>query len=240
MIHSRVTAIGLAVLALAASAVTGCRSERPATTSSAAPAATSAVSSAETSRAGEKVDPRPRVVFLGDSLTAGLGLSPDQAYPALIQQKIDDAGLKYPGGERGGVGRHVGRRPEPARLGARRRRPCAGRRARRQRRPARPSGRGAAAQPVDDRRAGAGARDRRRARRHGGAAELRRAYVVSFHQVYPDLAKRYGVPLIPFLLQDVAGVDGLNQRDGIHPTAEGARTVAENVWSVLRPTLKGS
>ncbi len=66
------------------------------------------------------------------------------------------------------------------------------------------------------------------------------AYTVSFRQVYADLASQYGVPLIPFLLQGVAGIEGLNQRDGIHPTAEGARTVADNVWTVLRPTLKGS
>ena len=65
-------------------------------------------------------------------------------------------------------------------------------------------------------------------------------YTVSFRRVYADLATQYGVPLIPFLLQGVAGIEGLNQRDGIHPTAEGARTVADNVWTVLRPTLKKS
>jgi acyl-CoA thioesterase-1 len=43
------------------------------------------------------------------------------------------------------------------------------------------------------------------------------------------------VALVPFLLQNVAGIDRLNQRDGIHPTAAGARIVADNVWSVLRP-----
>jgi acyl-CoA thioesterase I len=66
------------------------------------------------------------------------------------------------------------------------------------------------------------------------------SYIVAFHQVYPELARKYRVPLIPFLLQGVAGLERLNQRDGIHPTAEGARTVADNVWSVLRPTLKGT
>jgi acyl-CoA thioesterase-1 len=66
------------------------------------------------------------------------------------------------------------------------------------------------------------------------------AYTVSFHQVYPELARTYGVTLLPFLLQNVAGIDTLNQRDGIHPTAEGARLVADNVWAVLRPLLKGS
>ena len=66
------------------------------------------------------------------------------------------------------------------------------------------------------------------------------AYTVSFHQVYPDLARKYNVPLVPFLLEGVAGIESLNQRDGIHPTAEGARIVADNVWSVLRPMLKTS
>jgi acyl-CoA thioesterase-1 len=55
--------------------------------------------------------------------------------------------------------------------------------------------------------------------------------------VYPDLAKKYNVALVPFLLQDVAGIDRLNQRDGIHPTAEGAEIVARNIWSVLKPML---
>jgi acyl-CoA thioesterase-1 len=63
-------------------------------------------------------------------------------------------------------------------------------------------------------------------------------YFVSFHQVYPDLAKQYRVALVPFLLNGVAGIESLNQRDGIHPTAEGARIVAENVWAVLQPVVK--
>jgi acyl-CoA thioesterase-1 len=64
------------------------------------------------------------------------------------------------------------------------------------------------------------------------------SYIVSFHQVYPRLAARYRVPLIPFLLQGVAGIDTLNQRDGIHPTAAGARIVADNVWAVLKPMIE--
>jgi acyl-CoA thioesterase-1 len=65
-----------------------------------------------------------------------------------------------------------------------------------------------------------------------------RDYVVAFHRVYPELARRYHIPLVPFLLEGVAGQDALNQRDGIHPTAEGARLVADNVWSVLKPVLE--
>src|SRR4029077_16303468 len=64
------------------------------------------------------------------------------------------------------------------------------------------------------------------------------SYIASFHHIYPELAKQYKVSLVPFLLQGVAGIETLNQRDGIHPTAEGARKVADNVWTVLRPLLK--
>ena len=62
-----------------------------------------------------------------------------------------------------------------------------------------------------------------------------RDYIVSFHKVYPELAARYKVAFVPFLLQNVAGLTDLNQSDGIHPTAAGARIVADNVWAVLKP-----
>ena len=67
-----------------------------------------------------------------------------------------------------------------------------------------------------------------------------RDYIVSFHKVYPALATQYHVALVPFLLQGVAGIDTLNQRDGIHPTAAGARLVADNVWAVLKPIAERS
>jgi acyl-CoA thioesterase-1 len=58
-----------------------------------------------------------------------------------------------------------------------------------------------------------------------------------FHAIYPDLAKRNGATLVPFLLAGVAGDPKLNQPDGIHPTAEGHKKVAETVWTALRPIL---
>ena len=64
-------------------------------------------------------------------------------------------------------------------------------------------------------------------------------YMVEFRQVYADVAKEHGAALLPFLLDGVAGVEALNQRDGIHPTAEGARRLADNVWAVLEPLLEG-
>ena len=58
-----------------------------------------------------------------------------------------------------------------------------------------------------------------------------------FRNVYPTLAKENNVTLIPFLLEGVGGEVKLNQQDGIHPTAEGHRIVAENVWKQLQTIL---
>jgi acyl-CoA thioesterase-1 len=66
---------------------------------------------------------------------------------------------------------------------------------------------------------------------------LGRDYVRRFREIYPELARANDAALVPFLLTDVAGVDSLNQRDGIHPTAAGQRVVAENVWRVLKDVL---
>jgi acyl-CoA thioesterase-1 len=62
-------------------------------------------------------------------------------------------------------------------------------------------------------------------------------YTAAFHEVYPSLAKEYKVALVPFLLDGVVGIEHLNQRDQIHPNAEGDRIVAETVWRVLEPVL---
>ena len=62
-------------------------------------------------------------------------------------------------------------------------------------------------------------------------------YTGSFRQVYRDLASRYGLTLIPFLLEGVGGVAGLNQADGIHPNAEGHRQIARHVYPVLKAHL---
>jgi acyl-CoA thioesterase-1 len=56
--------------------------------------------------------------------------------------------------------------------------------------------------------------------------------------VYASLASQYHVALVPFLLDGVAGSVSLNQRDGIHPTAQGARIVADNVWTALKPIVE--
>jgi acyl-CoA thioesterase-1 len=185
--------------------------------------------------AGEE---RPRVVILGDSLTAGLGLHQRDSYPTLLQQKVDAAGLGYQvvnAGVSGDTSAGGLSRLDWALEGDVRVLVVAlgGNDALR-------------ALPVTELRQNL-SRVIEQAQARGIRVMLAgmeappnfgREYVVSFHQVYPAVAKAYGVPLLPFLLEGVAGVDRLNQNDGIHPTAEGARIVADHVWAVLEPMLR--
>jgi acyl-CoA thioesterase-1 len=62
-------------------------------------------------------------------------------------------------------------------------------------------------------------------------------YITEFKTIFPDLATKNKLALIPFLLKDVGGIPTLNQSDGIHPTIEGQKIVANNVWEVLKPLL---
>jgi acyl-CoA thioesterase-1 len=64
-------------------------------------------------------------------------------------------------------------------------------------------------------------------------------YARRFRAIYPALARANDVRLIPFILDGVAGIDSLNQDDGIHPNPAGARIVARNVWRSLAPLLAG-
>ncbi|MEO1013450.1 MAG: arylesterase [Bacteroidota bacterium] len=63
-------------------------------------------------------------------------------------------------------------------------------------------------------------------------------YTSEFRAIFPELAKKNNLPLIPFLLEGVAGNPELNQKDGIHPTAEGQRIVAANVWDILKDVVQ--
>jgi acyl-CoA thioesterase-1 len=65
-------------------------------------------------------------------------------------------------------------------------------------------------------------------------------YVEDFAAMYPDIAKKYHLPLVPFLLDKVATVPGLMQADGIHPNEDGQPLVLANVWPVIAPTLRGA
>lgn len=181
---------------------------------------------------------RPRVVALGDSLTAGLGLRAEEAYPAFLQRRLDAAGLTYAvvnAGVSGDTSAGGVRRLELALQGDVRALILA-----------LGANDGLRGLPVDQLRRNLGQMIET-AQARGVAVVLAgmeappnfgRAYVSEFRQVYPELAARYRTALVPFLLEGVAGIGSLNQPDGIHPTSEGARLVADNVWAVLRPVLE--
>lgn len=228
-------------LALSLLTVVGCGGSTSSTRSASSSEGQPPVSApAATPEQPARADNRPRVVVLGDSITAGLGLSPEQAYPTLIQQKIDAASLGYHvvnagvSGDTsaGGLSRLDWALDGDVKVMV----------------VALGGNDGLRGLPAEELQKNlATIIERAQARKIAvvlagmeAPPNFGQTYTVSFRQVYADLAKQYGVPLIPFLLQGVAGIEGLNQRDGIHPTAEGARTVADNVWTVLRPTLKGS
>ena len=185
-------------------------------------------------------DDRGSVVFLGTSLTAGLGLDPSEAYPALIQQRIDEAGLPFSVVNAGVSGETS--------AGARQRIDWLLQR------------------PVDVLVVETGANDGLRgidpaALRSNLDAILDRAeskdpapalvvigmeappnlgarYTSAFRDVFRSVAEEHGAAFIPFLLEGVAGVERLNQGDGIHPTAEGQRLMADIVWRALEPVLR--
>jgi acyl-CoA thioesterase-1 len=62
-------------------------------------------------------------------------------------------------------------------------------------------------------------------------------YSLKFRNLFRDLAEANNIALVPFLLEGVGGIRSLNQQDRIHPTAAGAKIVAQNVWTVLQPVL---
>jgi acyl-CoA thioesterase-1 len=196
-------------------------------------------SAASAASAAPATSAAPAIVFLGTSLTAGYGLSEDQAYPALIQQKLDSAGHPFRvvnagvRGETSAGGRRrldwLLRQPVAAlvlELGA---------------------NDGLRGQDIDSMRANLRAIIERTRAAHPDAAiliagmesppNMGDAYTTQFRAVFPDLARETGAVLIPFLLEGVAGERELNQTDGIHPTAEGQRIVAATVWRYLKPAL---
>jgi len=186
-------------------------------------------------------DPLPRVVFLGTSLTAGLGLSsPDEAYVARVAALADSAGLPIRAinagvsGETsaGGLRRLDWILRDPVdvlvlELGA---------------------NDGLRGQDPTAMEANLAAIiDRTRERNPGvrvvlagmeAPPNLGAQYTQAFRDVFPRVAAGHGASLVPFLLEGVAADPDLNQADGIHPTAEGHRIVARTVWRVLLPVLE--
>jgi acyl-CoA thioesterase I len=182
-------------------------------------------------------DARPLIACLGDSLTAGYGLDPGQSYPDILQKEIDRRGKRYRVANFGisgdtsldGVQRlSLVTAEKPAivvlELGA---------------------NDGLRGQPIAATEANLA--HIIEALRQAGARVVLAGitlppnygpdYIRRFEAVYRDLAAKYKLPLIPFLLEGVAGNERLMQRDGLHPTAEGARIVAETVMRKLEPLL---
>lgn len=192
-----------------------------------------------TAKVTATIEKKKTIVFFGNSLTAGYGLSPSQAFPALIQKKIDSLGLPYQvvnagvSGETssGGKTRVDWILREPAdifvlELGA---------------------NDGLRGTPLSETKKNLqDIIDIVKAKYpdvklvFAGMEippNMGQAYTTEFRNIYKDLAAKNNMTLIPFLLEGVGGEPGLNQADGIHPNEEGSRIVAENVWKQLEKLL---
>lgn len=184
--------------------------------------------------------PTPVVLFLGTSLTAGYGLPVEQAYPNLIAHRIDSLGLPYRvvnagvSGETsaGGLRRIDWLLREPVavlvlELGAN-----DGLRG------LEPAAMSRNLQEIVDRTLAAHPEARIVVAGMEAPPNMGDRFTDAFRTVFHELARRNEAVLIPFLLDGVAADPDLNQADGIHPTAEGQRIVAETVWGYLQPLLQ--
>jgi acyl-CoA thioesterase I len=242
MVRTQVlTAIGAAFVALVIAIGCGGADESRApssrTASVPAPAAAPATQSPPAPARTTPAPQRPRIVFLGDSLTAGYGLTKDQSVPSLIAARLAGMGLDYEvvnagvSGDTsaGGLSRLDWSLDGPVRvlvveLGAN------------------DGLRGLSVQ---------GMRDNldaiiRRALDRGIRVVLTgmeappnygEAYTNEFRAVFRDLAAKHAVTFVPFYLEGVAGDPRLNIADGIHPNPEGARIVEQTIWRALAPLL---
>jgi acyl-CoA thioesterase I len=180
---------------------------------------------------------RPRIVVLGDSLASGRGIGVSHAFPALIQNRLDEQGLDYAmsnAGVSGDTSSRALRRLDSAldgnvrvlvvELGA---------------------NDGLRGVPVA--RLKANLSQIIETAQHRGITVLLCGmealpiygwdYTAAFHNAYRDLAKQYGVTLVPFILANVIGDPNLMQPDHAHPNAAGARAIADNIWPYLESTL---
>jgi acyl-CoA thioesterase-1 len=178
------------------------------------------------------------LAVLGDSLTAGFGVAPEEAFPALVQERLRREGYDYrvvnagvSGDTTAGGLRRVDwvLRTRPSivivALG---------------------SNDGLRGLSVDAMRQNLGEIITRI--RASGARVLLAGmrlppnyggeYARAFAAVFPTVASKAGIPLMPFLLDGVAGEPGLNQPDGIHPNARGQQVVATRLWPYLAPLLR--
>lgn len=215
--------------------VWGCGSNTK-TDSQTSPASTTATSTSATSTAAKK----QIVLFYGNSLTAGYGVEPAQAFPALVGQKIDSAGLNYQvvnaglSGETTAGGKSriswVMRQPVAVfvlELGG---------------------NDGLRGLPLSATRQNLQAIMDTVRRKSPQATivlagmqippNMGTTYTKEFRELFKELADKNGAVLVPFLLERVGGIAKLNQPDGIHPTPAGHKIVANTVWKILRPVLE--
>jgi acyl-CoA thioesterase-1 len=200
-----------------------------------APAERPATPQAEPAAARSDV---PRIIFLGDSLTAGLGLDVKDSFPSLIQHRLDESGLEFAvvnAGVSGDTSAGALRRLDWAMADGVPRILVV----------ALGGNDGLRGLPPEQLEANLAAIIER-AQARGLSVILAGMeappnfgadYTARFRDVYPTLAKRYDIPLIPFLLEGVAGDPAFNQSDGIHPNQRGAQVVADLVWRALEPAL---
>ena len=183
--------------------------------------------------------PTKVLLFYGDSLTAGYGLSTEEAFPAIIEKTLNQKGMAYKvvnaglSGETsaGGLNRldWVLRQPVDIfvlELGA---------------------NDGLRGLPLDQTRKNLQAIIDKVSKKYPSAKivvagmlvppNMGPEYTDEFKKIFPELAKKNKATLIPFLLKDVAGNEKLNIADGIHPNVEGHKIVAENVLKVIEPLL---
>jgi len=180
------------------------------------------------------------ILFFGNSLTAGMGLDTEDAFPAIIQEKIDSLGLEYQvvnaglSGETTAAGKNriswVLNQDVAIfvlELGA---------------------NDGLRGVPLEETQKNLQAIiDTVRAKNPETKIILTgmqippnmgKEYASEFSNIFPELAKTNDIYLVPFLLKDVGGNPELNQADGIHPTAAGQKILAANVWDILEPIVK--
>ncbi len=180
------------------------------------------------------------ILFFGNSLTAGMGLDPEKAFPSLIQDKIDSLKLDFKvinaglSGETTASGKNrlnwvLNQNPDVfiLELGA------------------------------NDGLRGIPLLETRknlqiiidRVRQKNQSVQIILAgmmippnmgseYTSEFRDIFPSLAKKNDIFLVPFILENVAGIKDLNQEDGIHPTAKGHKIVANNVWMILQDLIQ--
>ena len=199
--------------------------------------ATTPASAAELPATAAPNTEAPRIVFLGDSLTAGLGVAPNEAYPALIQQRVRQAGYAFEvvnagvSGDTsaGGLRRFDWSLQGDVRvlvlaLGA---------------------NDGLRGLAISDMQHNLATMIERAQSRHidvllagmEAPPNFGAEYTRQFRGAYAELARTYHVRFIPFFLTGVAGIAPLNQGDGIHPNAQGHRLIADLMWRNLQPLL---